>query len=57
MYVKVFYWMRLFTNTSFYVKLIRETLYDIRYFVILFIVVIMMFANALLISNQSRDED
>ena len=57
MWVKVFYWMRLFTATSFYVKLIRETLYDIRYFIILFIIILATFANALLISNTNRDED
>ena len=57
MWIKVFYWMRLFTSTSFYVKLIRETLYDIRYFIILFIIILMTFANALFISNQGRDED
>ena len=54
MWLKVFYWMRLFTPTSFYVLLIRNTLYDIRYFLILYLAVIMMFANAILVANHER---
>lgn len=55
MWFKGFYWMRLFGQTSFYVRLIRETLYDIRYFLILFFAILMTFANALMILNEARE--
>ena len=54
MWFKAFYWMRLFTATSFYVRLIRETIYDIRWFLILFIVILMTFGNTLLILGEGR---
>ena len=54
MWVKTFYWMRLFSNTSFYIRLIMETLKDIKYFLILFIFIMMCFGNALLVMNQGR---
>ena len=55
MWIKTFYWMRLFTSTSFYVRLIKETLFDIRYFLILFIFILMTFGNTLLILGEGRD--
>ena len=51
MWVKTFYWMRLFSPTSFYIRLIGETLRDIKYFLILFIFILMTFGNTLLIMN------
>jgi len=56
MWIKSFYWMRLFTDTSFYVRLIRETLYDIRYFLILFIFILMTFGNTLMVIAEGRDK-
>ena len=53
---KAFYWMRLFSATGFYVRLIRETLWDIRYFFILFAFILLTFANALLILGTGREE-
>lgn len=53
---KAFYWMRLFSSTGFYVRLIRETLWDIRYFLILFAFILLTFANALLILGTGREE-
>ena len=56
MWFKAFYWLRIFTGTSFYVRLIRDTLWDIRSFIILFILILLTFANALLILNEGRDD-
>ena len=56
MWIKSFYWMRLFTDTSFYVRLIRETLFDIRYFLILFIFILMTFGNTLMVIAEGRDK-
>ena len=53
-WIKVFYWMRLFDATSFYVKLIKETLFDITNFLVLFIIILMTFGNALLVANHGR---
>mmetsp|Transcript_42077 Transcript_42077/g.55429 ORF Transcript_42077/g.55429 Transcript_42077/m.55429 type:complete len:182 (-) Transcript_42077:728-1273(-) len=57
MWVKTFYWMRLFGPTSFYVRLIQETILDIGYFLILFLFILMTFGNTLLIMNAGRDEN
>ena len=57
MWFKAFYWMRLFTGTSFYVRLIRETLYDIRFFALLFICILATFGNALYVMSQGRPDD
>ena len=54
---KAFYWMRLFSSTGFYVRLIRETLWDIRYFLILFAFILLTFANALLILGTGREDE
>ena len=55
MWIKFFYWLRLFTETSFYVRLIKDTILDIGYFFILYVLILITFANALLILNQRRD--
>ena len=57
MWVKTFYWMSLFSGTAFYIRLIRETLYDIKYFLIRFIFIMMCFGNAILVMNQGRSQD
>ena len=54
---KVLYWMRLFDATSFYIKLIRETLYDIISFLILFTFCLTMFGSMILMMNEGRGDD
>ena len=56
MWCKAFYWLKLFSSTSFYIRLIIETLYDVRYFIILFIFILMTFGNAFLIMDQDREQ-
>ena len=56
MWFKSFYWLRLFGNTSFFVKMIVQTLADIRYFLILFIFILMTFGNAIFILSSDRKE-
>ena len=53
---KSFYWLRLFDSTSFYVRLIIETLFDIKYFIILFIIILLTFGNALYILSIGKEE-
>jgi hypothetical protein len=50
----IFYWMRLFESTAFYVLMISETMWDIRHFLIMFALCVAMFANALLILDLSQ---
>ena len=57
MWVKAFYWLRLFGSTSFYIKLIRETIWDIRHFFILFVFILMTFGSMIIIMNEGRGED
>ena len=57
MWFKAFYWLRLFGPTSFFVRMIIETIYDIRYFMILFIFILMTFGNSLLILSENREEE
>ena len=54
MWTKALYWMRLFGSFSSYVRLIRATLWDIKYFVILFLIILSTFGNALMILDQGR---
>ena len=56
MWIKTFYWLRLFESTSFYIRLIIETMKDIKFFLILFILILFTFANAILIMDQGRTE-
>ena len=55
MWYKSFYWLRLFDNTSFYVRLIADTLFEVRYFMILFVMILMTFGNAIFILSRSRE--
>jgi len=56
MWTKSFYWLRLFGPTSFFVRLIGDTLHDIRYFLILFVLILMTFGNAVLILSEGRED-
>ena len=49
---KSFDWLRIFEETSFYIMLILATIWDIRPFMVLFIVALVMFALPLTILNN-----
>ena len=51
---KMIYWFRLFESTSFYIKLISETIRGIGYFTIIFIFILGAFSNAVYILNANR---
>ena len=55
-WAKWFYWMRIFQEFSFYVRLIIETLIDVRFFFVLFVFILATFANTLIIIGDGRDE-
>ena len=54
LWVKGLFWLRLFSATSFYIRLITETIKDITYFMIILFIFIAMFANAIYILNLQR---
>ena len=45
MWIKVFYWMRLFRNSGYYITLILETINDIKIFMGLVGLILVAFAN------------
>ena len=49
-------WLRLFDGTSFYVLLIKETIYDIRFFIPLFFVALAVFAMPLLMFEAIKED-
>ena len=56
-WIKVLDWLRLFEKTSFYIKLIIETVYDIGYFMIIFIAALFMFGNTMYMLQLNKDAD
>lgn len=42
----LYYWLRLFPELAFYVEMIAETVKDIRHFLVIFVLCIVVFANA-----------
>ena len=55
LWIKAFYWMRVFERPAFFVLLIKETLIGIIPFMILLLIVLVLFANILYIYNVSKD--
>ena len=51
---KLFYWMRLFDKTSYFIRMIADTFWDIRYFTLLFVAILFTFGNAMYILNYNR---
>ena len=45
MWIKVFYWMRLFSSLAYYVKLIQQTISDSMPFMLMVAIIIFSFAN------------
>ena len=54
--LKIFDWLRLFESTAFFVRLIQETLYDIRHFTILIVAALTTFGVPMIILNLNLDE-
>jgi hypothetical protein len=52
---KMIYWFRLFASTSFYIKLIAETIKGVVYFMIIFVFILCAFANCIYILDRNRD--
>ena len=50
-------WLRLFDKTSFYIRLIQETISDILYFMIIFVAALWMFGNTMYMLQLNKDSD
>ena len=53
MWIKVFYWMRLFESVAKYVNLIEQTIIDCMWFMILVLIVLFSFNNFFYIINKN----
>lgn len=54
MYIKLFYWLRLFEATAAFIRMLAEIVQDIIPFLTFLVCCISMFANSMLILDQSR---
>mmetsp|Transcript_28580 Transcript_28580/g.38104 ORF Transcript_28580/g.38104 Transcript_28580/m.38104 type:complete len:140 (+) Transcript_28580:470-889(+) len=54
MYIKLFYWLRLFESTAAFIRMLYEIINDIVPFLTFLVCCIAMFANSMLILDQSR---
>jgi hypothetical protein len=57
MWIKVFYWMRLFPDLAYYVKLISQTILDSMSFSLLVFIILISFANFFYIINKNNPPD
>mmetsp|Transcript_102001 Transcript_102001/g.140935 ORF Transcript_102001/g.140935 Transcript_102001/m.140935 type:complete len:374 (+) Transcript_102001:574-1695(+) len=57
LWVKMFYWMRLFGPTAAFLRMIIEIIRDSMQFIVMFFICIFMFSNALFMLNANRDPD
>ena len=55
--LKLFDWLRLFENTAFYVLLLKQTLKDIKIFIVLIFVALATFGIPMIILNFNREKD
>lgn len=54
LYIKFFYWLRLFDSTAAFIRMLKEIVLDIVPFLTFLVVCVAMFSNTFLIFDQSR---
>lgn len=57
MWIKVFYWMRLFSSLAYYVKLIQDTIAESGAFMLMVAIIICSFANLFFVINLNLGPD
>jgi hypothetical protein len=57
LWVLMLYWIRLSSDLSFYVDIVKTSLHDIRYFLFMLILMILTFSNALIILDYSNKDE
>ena len=53
MWIKIFYWMRLFSSLAYYVKLIYQTIADISAFMLMVLIILTSFGCFLYVCNRN----
>jgi hypothetical protein len=53
LWIKTFYWMRLFEGTAYFITLIRYTIWDIKTFFFIVLLIMFAFANFFFIINKN----
>lgn len=54
MWIKVFYWFRLFSSYAYYVRLIMQTISDSRKFMILVVIILISFGNFIYVADATN---
>jgi hypothetical protein len=54
---KLFYFMRIFKNTGYYIRMIVEVMYDMRSFLLILLVSIIAFSDSFLAISMANTED
>lgn len=49
----MFYWLRLFTQTAYFIKLIMRTIYDLRHFLVLILIIMSSFVTMFFVFQQN----
>lgn len=57
MYVKFFYWMRLFKDYSAFIKMIGEIIWEVRTFFVMMFLCLAAYANVMFVLNLNRTSD
>lgn len=57
LWVKTFYWMRLFKSTAYFITLIRQTIWDIKVFFFIVLLIQLAFANFFFIINNNTPQN
>ena len=56
MWIKVFYWFRLFETYAKYIKLIIQTITDMQYFFTMVLIILISFGNFMYVANNTLEE-
>jgi len=57
LWIKVFYWMRLFDKSAYFINLIQQVVADIKTFMFMLLIILSAFANFFLIINYNHDPE
>ena len=57
MWLNCIYWLRVFTSTIIYIRLVIQTVKEMVGFLLIFFLILTMFGNVVFILNQNRSRD
>jgi hypothetical protein len=57
MWLRFLYFFRIFRNTGYYIKMLVQVIFDIRYFIFIFVLTIFSFAHAWYVFLRNNDND